>query len=562
MSCFSIVRLPAYFALGGALLLACSVGPLDAPPPVDASAPPPPPPSPSLDGGASENVWDLVRDYGMVAEDAKPAMDRALAAAAAHLASAPETSLVLFIPAGTWTFHHPTTPAIDVAGLRAGRLVIRGAGADQTALVFDQFDQFGVLLTNAHGVTLESVHLTRPGIYTTQGDVTAVTPGRIRFAVHPGFPDPIPLVEAKNALDNDRTLIRFRGSLSDPELAPNSVSYKMCPGKGGDRCEHPILDLGGGNYEAILEDPAELADLAVGDSVALKAKAGSQTLRAEDCDDLTVRDVLFTRHAAVSLSVQGASNRTLIERVRIERAPAIGGRVPFFSGPGGGPQVTADRDGPTIRGCLIVGTTDDAVAVFSNDARAPMRGARIEGNTIRDGQGRGINITQSSDGECVGNTIIRCQNPSIQLKSNQTAEGTQASVVRWTVSRNRFVQPWTDPTIFLTQENSVTTSGRHDEIDIGFNIIEQAAKNNPFLHVRNTDDVRVHDNVIESFSDEEDVRGKSLPRPPEPMPLVFVEDAAAVSGAGNLCKVATLRPAFTADPKNAGTVVLSWATSP
>lgn len=481
--------------------------------------------------------------------DAKPIVDEALAEALEGLATDPTLPYVLLFPAGELGFSHALAPAIEIAKT-TGPLVLRGR---DTSLVFEQFDQYGILLTEADRVTIEGLHLTRPGLYTTQGEVTGVGPGRIRFAIHEGFPDPGPLVDAPDARDNDRTLIRFTGSPDDPVLAPSSVSLKLCPAGRAD-CTSPLVLVSGREYEAILDDVDELADLEIGDRVALKAKAGEQTMRAEDCDDLIVRDVRFTRHAAVSLAVKGDSNRTLIERVQVERAPAIAGRTPFFSGPGGGPQVTAGTEGPIIRDCRIEGTTDDAIAVFSNDAAAPMRGARIERNTIRDGQGRGINITQSTDGVVADNTIIRCQNPSIQLKSNQASEGVGA-VVRWTISGNRFVQPWTDPAIFLTRENG-EAAGRHDEIVIVNNLVEEAARNNPFLHVRNTDGIEVRDNTILSFSDELDVPGRGLPS--GPMPIVFVEDALAVTGSGNRCDIATSRPGVAVDPGNPGTVDLVW----
>jgi hypothetical protein len=485
--------------------------------------------------------------------DAKPIVDAALEEALAILAEDGSLPVVLRFPPGDFGFAHPSEPALAIANT-AGPLVLRGAGLRTTSLRFEQFDQYGILLGNADRVTIEGLHLTRPGLYTTQGEVTAVQPGRIRFAIHAGFPDPIPLVDAPGALDNDRTLIRFTGPPADPALAPNSVSYKLCPAGRAD-CASPLTLVADREYEAILDDVAEVADLEVGDRVALKAKAGEQTVRAEDCDDLVVRDVLFTRNAAVTLAVKGDSNRTVIERVRVERGPLIEGRAPFFAGPGGGPQVTAGTEGPVIRDCVIEGTTDDAIAVFSDRAATPMRGARIEHNTIRDGQGRGINITQSTDGVVANNTIVRCQNPSIQIKSNQASEGTGA-VVRWTISGNRLVQPWTDPAIFLTRENG-EAAGRHDEITIVDNIIEEASRANPVLHVRNTLGLEVRDNTIASFSDELDVPGRGLPS--GLVPIVFVEDAQLVTGTGNTCTTPTPRPAVVIDAGNPGTVDLAWA---
>jgi len=506
-----------------------------------------------------EVVWNLVTDFGMRADDAKPAVDRAIAAARAFLAANPTRTLVLYFPAGQWVFQPASGPAIALDRLTGGKLTLRGAGPTATSLVFAQATSYGIFATETDGLTIEQLHLTRPGLYTTQGTVTRSAAGVIRFRVQPGFPEPLSLVNAPDALDNDRTLILFEGSATDPVLSPRSVSYKLCPGAGPRRCATAMRDLGGGEYEAILEATDLVADLMVGERVALKAKAGEQTLRAESVDDFTVRDVRFTRHAAVSLAVKGDSNRTRIERVRVERAPAIRGVVPFFSGPGGGPQIEALRDGPLIRGCYIEGTTDDALAVFSSSATMLMSGARIEGNEIRDGQGRGINITQSRDGVCVDNIIRRCQNPSIQIKSNQTAGGVGA-VIGWTIARNQLVEPWTDPTIALLLENGVT-GGRHDAITIENNVITRASRNNPVVYIENTASVVIRGNRIASFSPLCDAPGRGVPPTLHPIPLVYVDDAARVSGADNTSDEPTARPAWGAARSNMGAVDVQWSNT-
>ncbi len=516
--------------------------------------------APSDGATANEVVWNLVDDFGMIAENAKPAVDAAVAAAVERVAADPAVTVVLYAPAGAWVFQHSLGPAISITGSAVGRITLRGAGPgpDGTAFVFAAPDQYGILVESTNGLTVEQLHLTRPGLYTTQGVVTATPPMRIRFRVQDGFPDPLPLVNAEGALGNDRTLIAFEGDPGDPRLAPTSESLKMCPGTGKTACAVAMERVAPGEYEAILDDPLTTVQAAalVGQRVALKAKSGEQTLRAVDADDLTVRDVRFTRHAAVSLAVKGASDRTVIERVRVERAPAINGHVPFFSGPGGGPQVEADVDGPIIRDCFIEGTTDDAIAVFSHRPAAPMRGARIERNVIRDGQGRGINITQSQDGMCVDNEITRCQNPSIQLKSNQTANGAPG-VVNWTIARNHLIEPWTDPAIALMLENR-ETSGRHTGIVIEDNIITRAARANPIVYAEHTDTLEIRDNVVESFSDRCDVRGKGLADVVAAMPLVYVAEATSVTGTGNLTQELTARPAFVERLNNAGEVDVTW----
>lgn len=472
---------------------------------------------------------------------------------------------ILVFPAGTFAFHHEFGPAIRIEGLQRGSLTLRGSGVDSTTfdratpipttLAFHSTDQYGILVSQAHRVTLERLHLTRDELLTTQGEVTGVDAGLVRFRTHQGFRSPVGLVNAPLALDNARTLIKFEGPPGDPRLAPDSVSLKLCDG--GAACGPAITEVNEREFLVRLESSA-LPPLVEGDQVALKAKAGRQTVRAEDSDDFTVRRVRFTRPAAVSVAVHGLSNRTMIDQVQILRAPAISGRVPFFAGPGGGPQVTALRDGPTIQGCDIEGTTDDAIAVFSHDPMNPMSGALITGNTIRDGQGRGINITQSRDGRCVGNFIFRCQNPSIQLKSNQTAAGSPG-VVGWRITHNELTQPWTDPAIFLTLENGVPSAGLHDGNVIADNVVFEAARDNPFVQVSHTTGISIARNIIVSYSNRRDAIGKGLGAFPDGgVPLVYIEEAATVDGRNNTT-APTSRPFWAQARRMDAGVTMEWS---
>lgn len=492
-------------------------------------------------GGAScagtTEVWDLVELYAMEASDAKPAVDMAIADAKVWLDTCgPDSALVLAFPAGTWEFKHNGGPAIVIEDVVTGRLTLRGDSAETTSLVFRKFDEQGISLQNAHAVTIERLHLTRHQLYTSQGEVTEILPDGLRFKVHEGFPDPAELASQENALNNDRTLIKFRGPDLDPELAPKSVSYKLCE---HDPVTCPAAIVGTADpevFEAIFQ-PGQDIQLKPGDRVALKAKVGANTLRAVDCNDFTMEDVRVTRSSGASIVVDGASNRTRIEDVRIERSEPINGRTPFFAGPGGGPQIEAETEGPIIRGCSITGTTDDAIAVFSSnstDATTLMSGAVIENNTVRDTQGRSINITQSRSGICRFNTLIRGHNPSIQLKNNQTADMTNAAVLDWIIEDNTLIQPWTYPAIFITEEQSNTSSGLIDGVQIRHNTFQEASKLNPVIQIRHAASVEIAENIILSFSDADDFADNEVP---SPVPLVFVESASAVVGADNACVI-------------------------
>jgi hypothetical protein len=506
-------------------------------------------------GATNEVLWDLTRaPFGMLA-DADAAVTAALAVVPDFFEACPNRDLVLYFPPGDWTFDdvlfHPNDVPIDpdrkasihLEHLRRGpgsSLTLRGAGMDATRLVFAHHRQYGMLFEDTSRIRVEHMHLTRPGLYVSQGTVTQVAAGAVWFRSHQGFPNPADLAAEKNALDNDRTLIRFEGDPLDPRLAPNSVSLKLCA-HDTTQCPRAILEVDPANreFKAILADPGLEPDLVPGDRVALKAKVGENTVRAVNSDEFSIVDVRFTRHSAVSLVVEGESAR--VERVRIERAASLSGRAPFFSGPGGGPQVTATTAGPTIRDCIITATTDDAIAVFSADSSGLdklMSGAEIAGNVVRDTQGRGINITQSKSGRCHHNHLIRGQNPSIQLKSNQNARN-DAAVVGWKIEDNKIEQPWTFPAIYLTVENPLIASGLHDRNEILGNKFIEASRDNPLIQIHQTNRLKISGNVVDSFSTADDVADGDVP---SPAPLVLVKAALAVDGVDNRCKVATTRP--------------------
>jgi hypothetical protein len=401
----------------------------------------------------------------------------------------------------------------------------------QRSSFFSQFDQRGIDLGASNFITIEAMELSRPDLYTSQGDVTAVTAGHVQFQVHPGFPDPVKLMEAPLAVGSERTLVHFRGNALDPELAPNAEKTSLSGMKA----------LGSGTYDAMLQNSTQVADLKIGDQVALKSKVGDKTVFAVDCNDFTVQDVIISRHSAVPIAVDGACERTVIQRVVIPRDPPINGRTPFFSGAGGGPQLTTKSVGPTVQDCVITGTTDDAIALDAYDMSALPSGAILRNNIIRDSQGRWINITQSLNGIVSDNTITRTVNASIQIRLTSKANGHPGAAVKgWTESRDTLARGWSDAVIWLNKENQSTGGDgeRHTDIAIEGNIFLLAPKHNPMIHVENSNDIRIDDNTIVSFSPEEDVPVAGVPQPP---PLVYVQDGLNVHGA-----LSARRPGFSA----------------
>jgi hypothetical protein len=353
------------------------------------------------------------------------AMAHAIAEAGRQIAARSAETVVLLLPVGTFPFAFLDAPGVGIEDFDPGdgHLIIRGAGEDQTTLIFEVPEQRGVtrdvffMIRRARGITLEHLHLTRSRISTSQGTVESLGEQTIRFRLHEGFPDPEMILAGAGR--NERTLVAYRHEDPlDPTFAPYATKYHVL-GIGKVPGDEKL-------FEASINERQELQRVHVGDWVTLKVKAGGDTVFFEDASDCTVRNVRFTRAAVRPIAGIGQNHDLLIERVQCLRPEPINGRGACYSSPGGGIILQAGARGNlTIRDCTIVGTADDGIAVFST-ARAP-RGnpapqspasnITIEENSVRDNHGRGVLICQSLRGICRNNTFLRCDGPSILVKN-------------------------------------------------------------------------------------------------------------------------------------------------
>ena len=466
----------------------------------------------------AEVVRDAVAYYGVDPANAKPGTDAALIDAKNHLDANPSDTLVLYFPAGTYEFNHPSSRGLWIQSQTNGNLVIRGAGTDSTVLRFDQFDQIAILVASSRNVTFEHLHVTRTGLYTTQGEVTGVEPGRIRFRLHEGFPDPVWLFGAGSSENYERTLLAFLGPDLDPEYHPKADKIQLSD----------MIHMGDGLYEAVMTASNTVPNLVPGDRVALKSKSGHQTFRILNSDDCTIQDVRITRAAGNPIRMPYGGNRMVVRRVVIDRAEPINGRTPFFSGPGGGIQLYANGGGSLVEDCLVVATADDGVAIFSHDPVNLTTNTIVRRNIVRDNQARGILITQSDGGICEHNTLIRNHDSSIRLMIEGDDSGVPSAAVKnWEIRNNTLIQTWTAATIRFNK--GPEGSGLHNNIVIKDNLILQASKNCNVIQIEHAQSVLISGNEIRSFSDEEDT-----PKWGSSDALVQIQSARSVSGGGNI----------------------------
>ncbi len=466
----------------------------------------------------------------VIPTNAKPQMDTVLAQAKTYLNANANDTLILFFPSNTFTFYHSNSSAILINNFTNGSLVLRGAGTNATALVFDQFDQQGIRISASQRITVEQMHLTRTGLYVTQGDVVSVQPGRVRFQVHPGFPDPVWLFNLGGAATQERTLIGYtHDDPLDPHFDPVYAKVLL---------SNLTNAIGGptNQYDAILSDANEVPPWPVGEWVAQKCKTGDITVKILASDDCIVQDVRFTRSCGNGLRAINGVNRMLVQRVTLDRSDPINGRAPCFSSPAGGPQVYCGYAGATIRDCVIIGTADDGIGYFADDPSNMPTNGLIAGNLVRDNQARGIIIASSAGGICQSNVLVRNNEAGVLMinLSPDVENHTNAAVRDWTIANNAFIEAWVGPAIWLA--NQCTNAGLHDNIDIVSNSFIEAPKNNNLVYVRNANEIRINNNTITSFSDTNDyteTTGLSWNPSSATNTLVFVYSGAWVHGTNN-----------------------------
>ena len=269
-------------------------------------------------------------------------------------------------------------------------------------------------------------------------------------------------------------------------------------------------------------------------------------------DDLTLQDLRSTRAANATVWSGGSNERMIVRRVAIERAEPIEGRAPFYAQPSDGLHLVAGAAGPTVQDCRIVGTADDAIAVFSADPDRLMAGALIERNQIRDIHGRGIHITQSRDGICRTNRIARCVTSGIAIRSNEQATAASA-VFDWQISANTLTQVWSSmygAAISLTRE---AAGGLHDGIAIADNVFIDAPRHGNLVAVDAAAAVRIDRQVVRSFSTESNLVPAEVGDA-----LVRVIAGTDVLGAGNILEAWTDRPTVVA-LRPGDTVDVRWS---
>jgi hypothetical protein len=366
-------------------------------------------------------TWNMVSDFGMRQDDAKPAIDNALVKAREHLAAHDQDHLVLHFPPGTWRIPNPSSPGILIDTLPGGKLTLRGESAEKTTLVFTQFDQPGITIRESDHVTVERMHLTRPVPYTTQGNVVSSARGKVRVRLHEGFPDPVWLASQRSSLRHERVLVPFDGTELDP--VPSSVSTKI-HFNGVTRAGEGLYDFtinpGGATKRSLALKP--------GQQVAMKAKTGIWMIHGDGSNHTTIQHVRITRSSRDGIWLRDG-NHQIVRAVSIDRGDPINGRLPFFSQPADGIHLWATTSGGggfLVEENKVVGTADDGIAVFIGGGEERfeefVKDVVIRNNEVSMGLARSLLLGWTDGAQVHGNRFSSISNIGLLMEGAINSE--------------------------------------------------------------------------------------------------------------------------------------------
>jgi len=482
---------------------------------------------------------NMVTDYGMLESDAKPAIVDALRDAKNYLTANPDDEVIIYFPAGTWNVLHPTSEGIFIGSWPNGKLTLRGESSSLTKLVFSQFDERGIMIKNTSNVTVEKMHLTRPRLYTTQGDVVSVSNGTVRVQLHEGFPDPVWLAEQPGSLGHERVLQPFEG---DPLNPVNSAVSKKILFDG-------VVDVGGGLYDFTINSTAISKSLllAPGQQVALKCKVGTQMVFGIRADNTTVQDIRITNSSQDGVWMR-ESNQVIVRRITIDRGDLINGRLPFFSQPADGIHLWPTLPGGDllVEDNTVIGTADDGIAVINTTAPLSQNDFAtnivVRNNTVKMGLARAINVNWADGAEISGNTISSLSTHGILA----------AGLINSVVTKNTIIDNRQEVGIELTEEGGYRPSGNR----ISENTFGEVNEDMHLILLQDADDTEVDLNLVSSWSS---VNGNTSSNKTNPAPLTYAINCTNVYGENYLAE-ATAMPLV--GSKVSSGITVSWSVMP
>ena len=349
--------------------------------------------------GFSTNLnWNLNSMYGV----SQSGFDSIILDAKNHFATNPDDTIIINIDAGTYNVGDIGNSAIKINSMsigQNGRLIFKGAGINNTTLVFTNIYQTIIRINNSNNITFSDMHMTRANYTVTQGFVHSVGTGYVDLDIQDGFPTPLSLFNSNS--NTGRYLRRYTNSKTDPQVIQTDNS-QVNWGDPNSTPTPPVL-LSGNIWRFYLDNTNQLlTNYNIGDLVGVKSKHEKETFFIIGGSNFLFENIKWT-HSTRGVARNGAQNLT-IKNCRIERGPPINGQTPCMASPSGGPQMNQPNDPVSsnmiVDGCYIDSPGDDCVAFFN------VNGGKVINSTLRNSFARGIYILDGAQNICVSNNTM------------------------------------------------------------------------------------------------------------------------------------------------------------
>gem|GEM_PF-4944112 len=499
----------------------------------------------SMSAHAKVEKWNLVHDYDMKRSDAGPAVEKALSAAKKYLSKHPDDEVVLYFPAGKWNVLHTGREAgIMIRDFSSGKLTLRGESTEKTTLVFSAFKGEGIYLHSSHNVTIEKMHLTRPHLYTTQGDLVSVNSdgSKIRIKIHPGFPDPVALSNKGNA--HERALVPFGGDELNPITCELSEKIIISD----------VEKVGGRFYDFTIkrsyQRKARDLDAHTGQWIAFKSKVGKATIYGVSSNHTTFQDIRITHSSRDGIWMRNCNDQ-IARRIVIDRGDPIHGKLPFFSQPADGIHLwatTEDGGNLLVEDCEITGTADDGIAVIitvggSEHFKTHVKNIVVRNNLVVMGLARSIIVNWSDGAQIYGNRIGSISMAGIRLEN----------VINTEVRDNLIASNPAGHGIHLSNHAPFAEAGGNRFYK---NTFYKVGQETALMRVDGGKNTQIENNVVKSFLEK---KSRIENNTDVPAALVSISDSHSVSGNNYLTTDASMK-LVTAE--NGSEVSVEWTLSP
>jgi len=342
--------------------------------------------------------WNLNSIYGV----SQSGFSSIILDAKNHFTATPNDTIIININAGTYNIGGNGSDGISISLLSIGingRLIIKGAGMNNTTLVFTEVGQDMMRISNSNNISITDLHMTRTNYTVTQGIVQSIGTGYIDLEIQYGFPNPLSLYN--NTSDQGRYLRRYTNSSIDPQVIQTN-NNQIAWGYPGTVNTPPTL-ISGNIWRFQLNNPNLVAsNYSIGELVGVKSKHEGEIYSIIGGSNFLFENVKWT-HSTRGLARFGTQNLT-IKNCRIERGAPINGQTPCMSSPSGGPQMNQPNDTVSsnmiVDSCYIDSPGDDCVAFFN------VNGGKVINSTLRNSFARGILIIPQAQNICISNNTI------------------------------------------------------------------------------------------------------------------------------------------------------------